>query len=535
MIGERIGNFQIVNQIGAGGMGEVFLGIHDTIGTKVAIKMLQPHISANKEYVQRFFNEAIAAAKIQHAGIGKIFDVGFDPRGRAYLVMEFLDGETLAQRIRRLGRLPLAQIGDIGKQLSSVLEAVHNAGITHRDLKPDNVFLVGDSELASGERVKVLDFGIAKLSGHNMALTATAAGTMGTPAYMSPEQWKNSKNVDWRADAYSLGCLVFEMVAGRPPFFAETIGEACAKHLSEEPPRLSSLVATPVALDMLVAGLLAKNPDERPRSMRDIGNQFAGLAVTPPPSASIESAMVPRAAQVSQPPASTTLGAAAVSMPAARRSNKKLMIALIASGAAIAAVVVAVLASPTSEPRVEPATVAAPADPKPAPPEELAAPPPAAVVSENPPLPANPPPEPAVEAPAKAAQVAGKPPVKPAARGCDEVSCILNNHEGACCAKFGKGKPRPSPASDLPEKIDRAMISAGFAAVKARASACGDKVSAKGQVKVSVKVDPDGSVASVRVTMTPDPVLGSCVANAVQKARFRRTQQGGSFSYPFTF
>src|SRR5687767_7527338 len=192
VIGERIGNFRIVSRLGAGGMGEVFVAENEQIHTKVAIKMLLPHISAHKEYVQRFFNEAIASSKIQHAGVTKIFDVGFHGE-RAYLVMEYLEGETLAARIHRLGQLPIEQVSDIGRQIAGVLDAVHKAGITHRDLKPDNVFIVPDAELARGERVKVLDFGIAKLTGASgMGLTNTSVSSMGTPHYMSPEQWKSS-------------------------------------------------------------------------------------------------------------------------------------------------------------------------------------------------------------------------------------------------------------------------------------------------------------------------------------------------------
>jgi serine/threonine protein kinase len=278
VIGEQIGNFKIVSQLGKGGMGEVYLGEHEKIGTRVAVKMLLPHVSANTELVERFFNEAIAVGKILHAGTGKIFDVGFHPSGRAYLVMEFLPGETLASRIRRLGKLPVAQVGELGKQISSVLEAVHKAGITHRDLKPDNIFVVPDDELACGERIKIVDFGIAKLSGIGGGMTATSSGSMGTPAYMSPEQWKNTKNVDWRADAYSLGCLAFEMVAGRPPFIATTIGEACSMHLTEQPPRLASVAAVPPSLDALIASLLEKSPEQRPATMREIANGFGAVA-----------------------------------------------------------------------------------------------------------------------------------------------------------------------------------------------------------------------------------------------------------------
>ncbi|MEO8699932.1 MAG: serine/threonine-protein kinase [Kofleriaceae bacterium] len=366
MIGERIGNFVIVSRLGAGGMGEVFLAEHEQIGTKVAIKMLQPHVSANTEHVQRFFNEAIAVSKIQHAGIGKIFDVGHH-NGRAYLVMEYLDGETVGARIGRLGRLPLGMVCDIGKQICGVLEAVHKAGVTHRDLKPDNVFVVPDGELASGERVKILDFGIAKLSTGNAGLTATASGSMGTPAYMSPEQWKNSKTVDWRADAYSLGCLVFEMAAGQPPFVAETIGEACAKHLTEEPPRLASIVATPPALDSLVASLLAKDPDHRPASMRDIANAFAALAISPIGVASTQMSapmMVPSVTGITN----TTLGASAGALPASitqgGRSKKPWVMIVVGLGVAgVAAAVVAVVLSKRGDDPPKPAVAVAVVDP----------------------------------------------------------------------------------------------------------------------------------------------------------------------------
>jgi serine/threonine-protein kinase len=387
VIGEQIGNFEIVSQLGRGGMGEVYLGVHEKIGTKVAVKMLLPHISINKGQVERFFNEAIAVGKIQHSGIGKIFDVGFQGT-RAYLVMEFLDGETLAARIRRLGKLPLSQISDIGKQISGVLEAVHKAGITHRDLKPDNIFLVPDDELASGERVKILDFGIAKLSDNvTGGLTATGVGSMGTPGYMSPEQWKNSKAVDWRADAYSLGCLTFEMTAGRIPFLAQTIGEACSMHLTEEPPRLGALVAVPAALDTLVAQLLSKVPDQRPASMRDIANVFGSLAAsgpatalgaTTPPLRPVTPFMVtqetnaplvpdvqmptapignwqPRASQVPSipQPLQTTLGGANAEMAVVKpRGNRALIFALLGAVAVLAVVVVVLVArgGSTSQP-----------------------------------------------------------------------------------------------------------------------------------------------------------------------------------------
>ncbi|MDQ3341879.1 MAG: protein kinase, partial [Myxococcota bacterium] len=282
MIGETIGNFRVIRRLGQGGMGEVLLGEHKDIQTKVAIKMLLPHISSDKQHVQRFFNEAVAVSKIKHAGIARIFDVGFHAQIHAYLVMEYLEGESLASRISRSGRLPFEQVSDIAKQIASVLEATHTEGITHRDLKPDNIFLVPDSELSSGERVKILDFGIAKLNASGMTQDG---GAMGTPAYMSPEQWKNTSKVDGRADIYSLGCLVFEMACGRPPFVADSIGELCVLHLGETPPRARSIVPElPAAFDELVARLLAKSAEERP-TLREAkaaftqwANDFRGVA-----------------------------------------------------------------------------------------------------------------------------------------------------------------------------------------------------------------------------------------------------------------
>src|SRR5689334_1240848 len=203
-------------------MGEVWLAEQQSIKTKVAIKLLRDDVSADVSHVQRFFNEAVAVSQIRHAGIVKIFDVG-RVDGRAYLVMELLEGETLTRRIARARRLPLREVCDVGRQVAGVLDATHAAGIIHRDLKPDNVFLVPDAELPSGERAKVLDFGIAKLG--TVGITSTSVGSMGTPLYMSPEQWRSVAKVDGRTDAYSLGCVVFEMACGRPPFLAESMGE----------------------------------------------------------------------------------------------------------------------------------------------------------------------------------------------------------------------------------------------------------------------------------------------------------------------
>ncbi len=279
MIGEHIGNFQIVSQLGSGGMGDVFLAEQTEIHTKVAIKLLHANISTDRTHIQRFFNEAVAVSKIKHAGIVRIFDVGFAPSGRAYLIMEYLEGETLSDRIAHAGRLSIADVADIGRQTAGVLAATHAEGVVHRDLKPDNIYLVRDAEMARGERVKVLDFGIAKLSNTNLT---GSANSMGTPTYMAPEQWNHSGGVDWRADMYSLGCLAFEMVCGRPPFVATSIGEACAMHLSDIPPLARTFAPEcPPALEALFARMLAKKPEDRPASMAEVAAGFSAHADTP--------------------------------------------------------------------------------------------------------------------------------------------------------------------------------------------------------------------------------------------------------------
>ncbi len=305
MIGKVIGNFRIASKLGRGGMGEVFLAEQQKIGTKVAIKMLLPELSAHKGHVDRFFNEALAVNRIKHAGIVRIFDVGFyEPTGSAYLIMELLEGESLAGRIARSGRLTLGQVSDIGRQIASVLDATHAEGVTHRDLKPDNIFLIRDAELASRERVKILDFGIAKLTGTLAMAGPKTVGVMGTPAYMAPEQWGDSSKVDWRADAYSLGCVAFEMACGRTPFVAETFPEAFAKHLTEPPPLVRMFASDmPEQLETLIVGLLAKKPEDRPASMTEVARRFEALGKNQP--GIMDATMLPDVAEATTAPVTT--------------------------------------------------------------------------------------------------------------------------------------------------------------------------------------------------------------------------------------
>ncbi len=332
MIGETIGHFEVIARAGRGGMGEVFVAEHVTIKTRVAIKVMHRDVSANTAHVQRFFNEARAVARIQHAGIVKIFDVGFHTNQRAYLIMEYLEGETLAARLKRRGRIALRDTAEIARQITSILTATHHAGIIHRDLKPENVFLVRDRELASGERVKLLDFGIAKLSDTLAGAGPTTIGEIGTPAYMAPEQWSDSSTVDWRADVYSLGCIIYEMAAGRPPFLSRSIAEACAKHLSEAPPPIRTHAATvPAAFEAFTLRLLSKDPALRVASTEELEHELTELGAGMP--ASSEEPAPDRASEPS-PLSTTTLSSVATTSTSAH-ANHRAPVA-IAGGAVIA-------------------------------------------------------------------------------------------------------------------------------------------------------------------------------------------------------
>src|SRR5262245_26807962 len=231
--GTQVGAYRLLEQIGAGGMGAVWLAEHAMLGRRAAVKVLHKDYSARSEIVSRFFNEARAATAISDPGIVQIFDFGHHTDGTAYIVMELLEGETLDRRIRSRGPMQPTDALRVIRQVATSLAAAHARGIVHRDLKPENVFLVRDMEVVGGERAKILDFGIAKLQGDRQGWRTETAQVMGTPLYMSPEQCRGAGMVDHRTDIYSLGCVLFVLLTGRPPFIAEGAGELIAMHLRE--------------------------------------------------------------------------------------------------------------------------------------------------------------------------------------------------------------------------------------------------------------------------------------------------------------
>ncbi len=283
---ENIGPYRVLRQLGAGGMGAVFEAVHQNIGRRVAIKVLHPQFTHHPEFTARFFNEARAVNLVEHPGIVQISDYGQLPSGAAYLVMEFLKGESLAKRIRQTATpFPLAEALQIAWQLADSLAAAHAKKIVHRDLKPDNVMIVPDPHMPIGERTKLLDFGIAKLAleGSSIIKTRTDA-VMGTPLYMSPEQCAGAGKVDARSDVYSLGCVLYQLLTGRPPFVAEGIGQILAMHLYSEPARVrESAPSIPAAIDELVHRLLSKDREQRP-SMQLLSEELqSAISLAPPP------------------------------------------------------------------------------------------------------------------------------------------------------------------------------------------------------------------------------------------------------------
>jgi formylglycine-generating enzyme required for sulfatase activity len=282
MIGQRLGNYNVVRLLGKGGMGAVYEAVNEQLGKRVAIKVLLPDTSRDADMAARFMNEARAASLVAHPGIISIYDSGQLPDGSAYIVMDYLEGESLAARLARVGRLDTPGLRVLA-QVASALGAAHAKNIVHRDLKPENVMLVPDPDMPGGERAKVLDFGIAKLvetdkdkkDGHFRTRTGML---MGTPVYMSPEQCQGAGGVDGKADVYSLGVMLYQALAGKPPFESESLFGLMSMHVHEEPPRLDGL---PPDISKLLQSMMAKEPAARP-SMREAAAALEAIATGAP-------------------------------------------------------------------------------------------------------------------------------------------------------------------------------------------------------------------------------------------------------------
>ncbi|HET9525428.1 MAG TPA: serine/threonine-protein kinase, partial [Pyrinomonadaceae bacterium] len=258
------GRFRIEREIGTGGMGTVYLATHLGLDRPVAVKIIKREFAGDADVADRFLREARTMAKLHHPHAAMIFDAGNLPDGRHFIVMEFVEGETLSQVLSREGRFSPSRAVEIATQVCDVLEEAHRLGIIHRDLKPSNILL--------GKRgVCVLDFGVAKVLASSAESTATHASTgsgqlVGTPRYMSPEQCLGQR-VGARSDLYSLGVLLYEMLAGRPPFIDPLQSALLVKQATAPAPPLPRLRQDiPRSLALAVHSLLAKRPEDRPRT-----------------------------------------------------------------------------------------------------------------------------------------------------------------------------------------------------------------------------------------------------------------------------
>jgi serine/threonine-protein kinase len=261
VIGATIGNYRVVAKLGEGGMGAVYLAEHPLIGKKVALKVMR---EGNPDAAERFFNEARAVNAIGHPNIVDILDYGVVGKS-VYLIMELLVGESLAALLAREGPLPVERALPIAVQIADALAACHQKGVIHRDLKPDNVFLLAN------DRVKLLDFGIAKLT--SGARRETGKGmVIGTPAYMSPEQCEGRRDIDARADIYALGILTYEMVTGAVPFIGDGYGDVLNQHITRPPlPPSAVRRLIPGPVEAIVLQALEKRRENRFASMEELG------------------------------------------------------------------------------------------------------------------------------------------------------------------------------------------------------------------------------------------------------------------------
>jgi len=274
LIGAMVGSFRIQRPLGRGGMGAVYLGEHPVIGSRVAIKFLHESLAQNPELVGRFYDEARAVNLIGHENIVAIYDLALLPPARYYIVMEYLEGRTLAAEARR-GPMEQGLALDVLAQLTDALQAAHERGVVHRDLKPENVFLVRRQE--TDHFVKLMDFGIAKLGDRSEGGHTAAGMIVGTPEYMAPEQCE-SKTVDARTDVYALGVMAYEVATGRLPFGGASIAQVLLAHLKQRPPPPRGVrPGLHPAFERAILRALEKRPEDRFPDMRAFGQALRAV------------------------------------------------------------------------------------------------------------------------------------------------------------------------------------------------------------------------------------------------------------------
>lgn len=266
--------YEILQRIGSGGMGAVYVGRQRAVDRKVALKVLRADLMSNDHVRQRFRREAEIMAKLKHPNTVQLIDYGETEDGLAVMVLELLEGKPLNDRLKE-GPLPMTECLKVGEEIAASLAEAHLYGLVHRDLKPANIFLA-----RSGPSVhaKVLDFGIARLLDEEATRLTSTGQVFGTPRYMSPEQAMSTGDVDARSDLYSLGLIIYECAVGQPPFVAQTSIQYLSAHTTQAPPKLREAKPdAPPALELLIDACLAKDPADRPATAEDVGRALQAI------------------------------------------------------------------------------------------------------------------------------------------------------------------------------------------------------------------------------------------------------------------
>ena len=288
MIADR---YHILQRLGAGGMGRVYLAEHVKMGRRCAIKVLHPAMAGDEEAIVRFNREASNASRIEHANVAAIYDFGETPDGLLYLAMQYVEGKTLTQVMREDGVLPPLRALEIVRQVAEGLHAAHTLGIVHRDLKPDNIMVSVGAE--GVDHVKVVDFGIAKGTADRAQGVTRTGMVMGTPEYMSPEQLAGEQ-VGGRSDQYSLALITFALLTGEQPFRSESTAKMVVTRLTEPPRSLGAVrpdIAWPNELEAVVRRALEREPDRRFLSTRDFAAALHSAVATMPMTRQVASGM----------------------------------------------------------------------------------------------------------------------------------------------------------------------------------------------------------------------------------------------------
>ena len=279
-VGKVIKNrYKVIKKVGEGGMGTVYLAEQMSVGRKVALKLLQGNYATDDEFIGRFRREARLAASLNHRHIVTVYDFDQGDDETLFIAMEYLDGGKLSDVIRRDGPLSIGRAARLGLQIAEGLEAAHRAGVIHRDIKPDNIMVVGEERV---ETIKLMDFGIARLRDAGAASRLTRADViMGTPAYMAPEQAEGAE-VSEQTDIYALGIVLYEMLSGSVPFKASTPSAVLVKQIQEAPVALRKLRREiPASIERVVMQALEKKPQKRQRDMREVVQGLQKVDVSP--------------------------------------------------------------------------------------------------------------------------------------------------------------------------------------------------------------------------------------------------------------